>query len=75
MNSIVVRGTLSDSRHIELAEPVQGLAGDIEVTIRAVSPAPGRDVFDVIATLAAGTRSKAEIDRDVRDGREQWAHR
>lgn len=75
MNIIVVRGTLSDSRHIELAEPVQGVAGDIEVTIRALPLAPTRDVFDVIAAAAAGTRTKADIDKDARDSREQWARR
>lgn len=75
MNSIVVRGTVSDSRHIELAEPVQGVAGEIEVTIRTLSSAPRRDVFDVIATVAGGSRLKADIDRDMREERDEWAQR
>jgi hypothetical protein len=66
MNAIVVRGTLSDARHIERAESVQGVAGDVEVTIRKLPLAPGRDVFDLVATLSGGSRSKADIDREVR---------
>lgn len=75
MLSIVVRGTLSDARHIELAEPVQGVAGDIEVTIRELPLAPNGDIFDLIAAIPAGTRSKTDIDRDVRADRAQWAQR
>ena len=34
--AIVVRGTLSDPRHIELDEAVSDIQGPVEVTVRAV---------------------------------------
>jgi hypothetical protein len=36
--AIVVRGKLSDPRHIELDEPVTELRGSVEVVVRPVPP-------------------------------------
>jgi hypothetical protein len=60
--SIKTRGRLSDPQHIELAEPVSEIRGEVEVLIRQLPKAAAEDVFDLIASLAPGSRSKAEID-------------
>jgi len=77
--AIIVRGRLSDSRHIELDEPVTELGnGDLEVVLRI---APGtqqkvqEDVFDLIARLPAGSSTKEDIDNDVKEERMAWGDR
>ncbi len=75
--AIVVRGTLSGPSRIELDEPVTELRGQVEVVLQAV-PTPGssgEDVFDVIASLKGGTRTKADIDGQIAEERDAWADR
>lgn len=77
-SAIIVRGRMADSRHIELSEAVPGLTGDVEVVLRQVAPAAEAslpDVFEVIASLSAGTRSKEDIDEQLADERASWGDR
>jgi hypothetical protein len=67
--AIVARGRLSDPRHIELAAPVREIRGEVEVLIRQLPSAPTEDIFDVIASLAPGSRSKANIDEQIQEER------
>ena len=72
---VVVRGTLH-GRHIELDERVDELDGEVEVFVRSVGAAPRPpDVLEVIASMPAGTRSKADIDRQLADDRTGWTDR
>lgn len=73
--SIVTCGRVSDPRHIELAEPVGEIRGEVEVLIRELPKAGAEDVFDVIASLAAGSRSKADIDQQIHEERASWGDR
>jgi|SoiMethySBSTD1v2_1073268.scaffolds.fasta_scaffold260998_2 hypothetical protein len=76
--AIVVRGVLSDPLHIELAEPVTELQGEVEVVVRSASASqsqPRQDIFDFIASLPPGTRSKEEIDRQIQEERDAWGDR
>ncbi len=76
--AIVVRGRLADSQHIELDEPVTELEGPVEVVLRAVphrSEGEEEDIFDFIAKLPPGTRSKENIDRQIREERDSWGDR
>lgn len=73
--SIVARGRFSDPRHIELAEPIRGIRGEVEVPIRQLPKTGVRDVFDVIAGLTPGSRSRADIDRQIREERASWGDR
>jgi len=76
--AIVVRGVLSDPLHIELAEPVTELQGEVEVVVRSASASqsqPRQDIFDFIASLPPGTRSKEEIDRQIQEERDAWDDR
>lgn len=77
-NAVIVRGRMADSRHIELAEPVPGMEGEVEIVLRSVPSARepnAPDVFDVIASLSPGARSKAEIDQQIADERDAWGDR
>ena len=73
--SITMRGKLSDARHIELAEPIEDVGEEVEVVIRPIQPRPKKDVFEFIASLPAGTRTKEDIDRQMREERDSWGDR
>jgi hypothetical protein len=72
---LIARGRLSDPQHIELSEPVSDIRGDVEVRIRQLPKAGAEDVFDLIAGLAPGSRSKADIDQQIREERASWGDR
>lgn len=75
---VVVRGELADARHIKLEEPVTEIKGRVEVLIRPVpqeQEAVGESIFDLIARLPGGNRSKEDIDRQIREERESWGDR
>ena len=73
--SIIARGKISDPRHIELAEPVRDIHGEVEVLIRPLPNGDTEDVFDIIAVFAPGSRSKADIDQQVHEERSSWGDR
>lgn len=76
--AVVVRGKLTDAQHIELDEPVTELEGPVDVVLRSVPSDIDRrdeDIFDFIAKLPPGTRSKEDIDRQIREERENWRER
>jgi hypothetical protein len=66
---------MSDPRHIELAQPVSEVTGEVEVLIRPLRSVRGTDVFALIANLPPGLRSKADIDRQIQEERASWADR
>jgi hypothetical protein len=70
---VVVRGRLQ-GRHIDLDEPVDQLEGEVEVTVRAVASTHPTvsDMLTALASFPPGTRSKAEIDRQVAEERASW---
>ena len=49
--AIVVRGTLSDPSHIELDEPVSGINGPVEVTVRPAQKLALGSPLAVLKTL------------------------
>lgn len=76
--AVVVRGKLSDSRHVELEEAVTEIEGSVEVVLRPLRPrADGdeEDIFDFIAELPPGNRSKDDIDRQIHEERDSWGNR
>ena len=73
--SIIARGTISDPRHIELAEPVREIHGEVEVLIRPLPIADTQDVFEIIAAFTPGSRSKADIDQQIHEERGSWGDR
>lgn len=72
--TVIVRGELTDERHIELDEPVEDLSGKVEVTLRPVATRAGRteDILEFLARTPPGTRTKEEIDRYIQEERDSW---
>jgi hypothetical protein len=70
--SVTMRGRLCDPRHIELAEPIDAVGEEVEVIIRPIRPQSGKSIFEVIAALPPGTRTKEDIDRQIREERDSW---
>ena len=73
--SIIARGKFKDPLHIELAEPVPEIGGEVEVSIRQLAAKRAQDIFDVVAAIASGSRSKADIDRQIQEERGSWDKR
>ena len=77
MTEIVVQGTIADSRHIELAEPIDGVGSSVEVVVRMANrkPKSGKNLLDVLARIGQGKRTKEDVDRQIREERETWGDR
>lgn len=73
--SITMRGKLSDSRYIELAEPIEGVGEEVEVVIRPITSHAGISIFEIFAALPPGSRTKEDIDRQIREERDSWGDR
>jgi hypothetical protein len=76
--ALIVRGRISNSRHIELDEAVPGVDGEVEVMVRRVvvpEQAGAVDVFELISAASPGTRSKEDIDQQIADERSSWVDR
>lgn len=71
--AVIVRGCLSDPKHIELDEPVTELSGAVEVVVRqAVGRSEGHDILDLLSRLQPGKRSREDIDRQVQAEKAAW---
>lgn len=72
---VVVHGRLH-GRVIELDERMDTPDGEVEVLVRPADATPQPpDVLEVIAALPAGTRTKDDIDRQLREDRSGWTGR
>lgn len=72
--AIIVRGP----RRIDLDEAVDEVTGEVEVVVRSIeskATEPSRDVFEFLRSLAPGTRSKEDIDRQIAEERDAWGDR
>lgn len=75
--TVIVKGRLSDPRHVELEEPVTGVSADVEVVLKQDTPSDKdeEDILELIRNLKPGTRSKVEIDRQMLEERSSWGDR
>ncbi|HEX4056614.1 MAG TPA: hypothetical protein VHX86_20330 [Tepidisphaeraceae bacterium] len=74
-NAIVIKGRLVGSRKVELDEPAPNTQGEVEVIVRTGNGAEsnqGESIFEFLRHLPAGTRSRDEIDRQIRQEHEDW---
>ena len=72
--AVILKGRVTDDRHIELDESLGDLKGTVEVTLRSVPTAEEEpeDILDFIARLPGGTRTKEDIDHQIREERDSW---
>lgn len=73
-NAVVIRGRLTGPRSVELDEPVDDLQREVEVIVRGKKSASlGGDAgLELLRRLPSGTRSREDIDRQIREERESW---
>ena len=64
--AVVVRGRLSDPWHIELAEPVTELEGDVDVVLQPPGPVENAEFGPAESLLELAARIRASIPE------EQW---
>jgi len=76
VRAVVVKGHLVDSRRVELDEPVALETREVEVIVRVAEPVDvtqdDGSVFTFLRSLPPGTRTKADIDEQIREERESW---
>lgn len=72
--AVIVKGRVTDDRHIELDESLGEITGPVEVTLRTVPTAAEEpeDILDFLAKLPGGTRTKEDIDQQIREERDSW---
>jgi hypothetical protein len=71
----VVKGHLVGPSTVQLDEPLTAHTGEVEVILRLVEAPPRRDagLATFLRSLPPGTRSKADIDRQIQEERESWS--
>ena len=71
-----IRGRLVSPRTVELDEPVRSSSGEVEVLVEVAEEAkPSSEISnlaDFLESLPPGTRSKEDIDRQIREERDSW---
>ena len=72
--SVVVKGHIVGSETVQLDEPVPPGATDVEVVVHVAAQTPVRlqELIDFLKSLPPGTRSKADIDRQIEEDRGSW---
>jgi hypothetical protein len=75
--TIIVKGRLVGPKNVELDEEVHASSGEVQVIVQTdrkeIDQTPS--VFEFLRQLPAGTRDKAELDRQIRQERESWGSR
>jgi hypothetical protein len=80
--ALIVKGRVTDSRHIELDEPVDEITGEVEVTVRPLVDEREERPTDIAALERIADewrakhpdrlKSKEEIDRYLAEERASW---
>ncbi len=74
----VVKGRLTGPRTVELSEAVSEATEEVEVLIRPVAVTaqqPTLSVSEFLKRLPPGTRSREDIDQQIREERDSWGDR
>lgn len=73
-NAIVISGRLVGPRNIQLDEPVTDLDAKVEVIVRSEHPQKlkDRNLAEFLIGLPSGTRSRGDIDEQLRSERAGW---
>ena len=76
-NAILVRGHLTGPRSVELDEPVADVTPEVEVILRPrpAGSAEEQSLSRFLNSLPPGTRSREEIDQQLRQERAGWGDR
>ena len=70
--TVVIKGRVVGPSTVELDEALPDRTQEVEVVARVADQARGR-VSDYLRSLPPGTRSKEDIDRQIREERDSWS--
>lgn len=72
--AFVVKGHVDAKGMVVSDETVPLSEGPVEVTVTRTEATPGevQDLIDFLKSLPPGTRSKEDIDKQIRDERDSW---
>ncbi len=68
-HAIIIRGRVTGPNSIVTDEPIH--AEEVEVIVRP-KPRTKLDIVAFLKSLPPGTRTKEDIDRQIRDERDSW---
>lgn len=73
-NVVLIKGRLTGPRSVELDEPVTDMTGEVEVILRPYQGADAKkqSVSAFLSSLPPGTRSREQIDQQLREERGEW---
>ena len=73
-NAIVIGGRLVGPRNVQLDEPVADLHAEVKVIVRSSATAntSARNLSEFMEGLPPGTRSRGDIDGQLRSERAEW---
>jgi hypothetical protein len=78
-SAILIKGRLTGPTTVELDEPVAQASAEVEVLIRpalgGTANVPRESVLDFLRRLPPGTRTKEDIDQQIREERDSWGDR
>jgi len=69
---VVIKGRVVGPRTVELERPLPDKTREVEVVARVVEDDGGK-LSDYVRGLPAGTRSKEDIDQQIREERDAWS--
>jgi hypothetical protein len=70
--TVVIKGRVIGPHTVELEAALPDRTQEVEVVAR-ISDRTGGRLSDYVRTLPPGTRSKDEMDRQVREERDSWS--
>ena len=70
--TVVVKGRVVGPSTVELETPLPEEVRDVEVTARVDDRVEGK-LSDYIRSLPPGTRSKEDIDQQIREEHDSWS--
>lgn len=76
--ALVVTGRMIGPTTVELDEPVSDMTGTVEVILRyraKQQPQNGGSLSAYLRSLPPGTRTKEDVDRQIREERDSWGDR
>ena len=70
--TVIIKGRVVGPSTIELEQPLPERTQEVEVLARVANKTNGK-LSDYLRSLPPGTRSKEDIDRQIREERDAWS--
>ncbi len=70
--TVVIKGRVVGPSTVELEQPLPERTREVEVVARVADKTNGK-LSDYLRSLPPGTRSKEDIDRQIREERDAWS--